>query len=78
VPGETMHRQLVTRKEYLAALNRRLRDHPQYLPGMRFVVREQDPETAAGFDWEPGDGAPPIAFAEAAAEVHALYRVLDL
>ena len=46
---------------------------------MQFVVRgEQDPESAAGFDWEPKDGVPPIAFAEAAAEVHALHRVLEL
>jgi hypothetical protein len=74
-----MHRQLITRAEYLAALNRRLREHPAFVPGMRFVVRsEQDPEGATGFDWEPGDGIPPIAFAEAAAEVHALYRVLEL
>jgi hypothetical protein len=74
-----MHRQLITRTEYLAALNRRLRDRPSYVLGMRFVVcSEQDPETVAGFDWEPGDGVPPLAFAEAAAEVHALYRVLDL
>ena len=71
-----MHRQLITRTEYLAALNRRLRDHPAYVTGMRFVVHNgQDPETAADFDWEPGDGVAPLAFAEAAAEVHALYRV---
>lgn len=73
-----MHRELITRTEYLAALNGRLRDHPAYVPGMRFVAHNgQGPETAAGFDWEPGDGVPPIAFAEAAAEVHALYRVED-
>jgi hypothetical protein len=75
-----MHRQLITRTEYLAALNRRLRDHPDYVPGMRFVVRGgQDPETVEGFDWEPGgDGVPPTLFAAVAAEVHALYRVRDL
>jgi hypothetical protein len=58
-----MHRQLITRTQYLAALNRWLREHPAYVPGMRFVVHNgQDPETAAGFDWEPGEGVPPIAF----------------
>jgi hypothetical protein len=74
-----MHRQLITRTEYLAALNRRLRDHPAYEPGMLFVVHGgQDPETSAGFDWEPGEGVAPVPFAQAAAEVHALYRCAEL
>lgn len=76
-----MHRQLVTRTQYLAELNTRLRNHPSYVEGMRFVVHDdQDPETAAGFDWVTpnGDTTVPTPFAEIAAEVHALYRVGDL
>lgn len=72
-----VYRRLVTRTQYLAELNNRLRDHPAYVEGMRFVP---DPETVAGFDWVPPNanttGA--TAFAEVAAEVHALYRMLDL
>jgi hypothetical protein len=73
-----MHRQLITRTQYLAELNRRLRDHPDYVDGMQFVSNGSgDPETAAGFDWEPqtGNPTPPNPFAEIAALVHALYRV---
>jgi hypothetical protein len=76
-----MHRQLVTRTQYLTELNHRLRDHPGYVEGMRFGPHGgTDPETAAGFDWVPpnGDATPPGPFAEVAAEVHSLYRVLDL
>ncbi|HEY6513379.1 MAG TPA: hypothetical protein VI032_15450 [Burkholderiaceae bacterium] len=76
-----MHRQLVTRTEYLAELNRRLRQHPAYAAGMQFVPHGgPDPETANGFNWVPEDGGamPPMPFAEVAAEVHSLYRVLDL
>ena len=75
-----MHRQLLTRTQYLAELNRRLRGHPGYVEGMQFVPHGgADPEIAAGFDWVPpnGDTTPPNPFAEVAAEVHALYRVLD-
>jgi len=54
-----MHRQLITRTQYLAELNRRLRDHPDYVDGMQFVSNGSgDPETAAGFDWEPQTGNP--------------------
>jgi hypothetical protein len=78
-----MHRQLITRTQYLAELNRRLRNHPSYIEGMQFVPHggTGDPETAAGFDWvstEHGIEAPTVPFAEVAAEVHALYRVLDI
>ena len=76
-----MHRQLVTRTQYLAELNNRLRDHPRYVEGMLFVPQgDPDPETAAGFDWvlPDTDTTPATAFAEVAAKVHALYRVLDL
>ncbi len=76
-----VHRQLITRTQYLVELNRRLCAHPAYTPGMAFVtLGGQDPEAAARFDWVDGNGGatPPIPFAEIAAEVHALYRVLDL
>ncbi len=76
-----MHRQLVTRTQYLAELNRRLGEHAAYRLGMAFVIRgTQDPETAAGFDWvaDTSGTASPIPFAEIAGEVHALYRVVDL
>jgi hypothetical protein len=82
-----MHRQLLTRTQYLAELNERLAVHPAYVPGMRFVVRKVDPEMALGFDWEPQDQdlerlsgvrEPPSPFAEVAAKVHALYRCAEL
>jgi hypothetical protein len=76
-----MYRRLVTRTQYLAQLNHRLHDHPAYVEGMRFVpLGGSDPETAAGFDWVPAnaDTMRAAAFAEVAAEVHALYRMLDL
>lgn len=75
-----MHRTLVTRTAYLAELNKRLRAHPAYVPGMQFIAHGgQDVEATDGFDWVPdGDGTPPAPFAEVAAEVHALYRVQDL
>jgi len=45
-----MHRQLITRTQYLAELNRRLRDHPDYVDGMQFVSNgTADPETAAAY-----------------------------
>jgi hypothetical protein len=76
-----LHRQLITRTQYLAELNKRLREHPAYVPGMQFVINgASDPEAAAGFDWVQvdGDTTAPILFAEIAAEVHALYRVQNL
>jgi hypothetical protein len=76
-----MHRQLITRTQYLAELNHRLRDHPAFVVGMAFVILGGlDPDTSAGFDWVPtnGDPVPPAVFAGVAAEVHALYRVADL
>jgi hypothetical protein len=76
-----MHRQLITRTQYLAELNHRLTTHPGYVPGMKFIINNGgDPETAAGFDWIPpnGDVTPPLPFAEVAAAVHAIYRVQDL
>jgi hypothetical protein len=77
-----VHRQLVTRSQYLAELNRRLRSHPAFVPGMRFVPHGgSDPDAAAGFDWVPagnGSAMPPMPFAEVAAEVHTLFRVMDL
>jgi hypothetical protein len=71
-----VHRQLVTRTQYLAELNDRLRRHPDYRDGMAFVLLPgADPETAAGFDWVPREAGAPNLFAEIAAEVHALFRV---
>jgi hypothetical protein len=70
-----MHRQVVTKSQYLAELNARLLGHPEYVAGMAFVFRtDADPETASGFDWVP-DEAPPKLFGDIAAEVHALFRV---
>jgi hypothetical protein len=74
-----MHRLLITRVQYLAELNARLRRHPAYVDGMAFVLLpDSDPDTAAGFDWVPGGPTPPGLFAEIAAEVHALFRVESL
>jgi len=78
--GVNMHRQLITRSQYLAELNHRLRSHPAYADGMRFLPSgTNDPEAAHGFEWvcdgHDGTTAPPFPFAEIAAEVHALYRV---
>jgi hypothetical protein len=76
-----MYRRLVTRTQYLAELNNRLRGHAAYVEGMQFVSqRGPEPETSAGFDWVPPntDTMRATAFAEVAAEVHALYRMLDL
>ena len=75
-----MHRQLVTRAQYLAELNNRLRNHPDYVDGMQFVPSGRGhSETTDGFDWvstgHDGTTAPPFPFAEVAAEVFALYRV---
>jgi len=75
-----MHRQLITRSQYLAELNRRLRNHPAYADGMQFVPSgTDDAEAAGGFEWvsdgHDGSTAPPSPFAEIAAEVHALFRV---
>ena len=71
-----MHRQVVTRSQYLAELNVRLLGHPEYVPGMAFVFRtEADPETASGFDWVPSEEPPPKLFGDIAAQVHALFRV---
>jgi hypothetical protein len=74
-----VHRQLISRTQYLAELNRRLAAHPAYVSGMQFIAHgePEDPEVAAGFDWVPqgGVGSPPMPFAEVAAAVHALYRV---
>lgn len=73
-----MHRTLVTRAAYLAELNRQLRAHPDYVPGMQFIAHGEDVEAAAGFDWVPNDGGtPPTPFAEVAVEVHSQYRVQD-
>ena len=73
-----MSRQLLTRREYLAELNRQLRSHPAYVEGMQFVPsRGLDAETATGIDWVLPDGvAPPLdLFPMIAAEVHATYSV---
>jgi hypothetical protein len=74
-----MHRKPITRTQYLVELNNRLSRHPDYVQGMMFVpVSGRDVETAAGFDWVPGGPHPPSPFAEIAAEVHALFRAVDL
>ena len=73
-----MSRQLLTRREYLAELNRQLRNHPAYVEGMQFVPSPAiDPETATGIDWVLPDGvAPPQdLFPMIAAKVHATYIV---
>jgi hypothetical protein len=73
-----MTRELLTRREYLAELNRQLRSHPAYVEGMHFVTSPGlDPETATGIDWVLPDGvAPPQdLFPMIAAEVHATYSV---
>jgi hypothetical protein len=74
-----MHRQRITKTQYLTELNSRLRSHPHYVDGMQFVPSgASDPECANGFDWVSSGHhheTPPSPFAEIAAEVHALYRV---
>jgi len=69
-------RQRLTRREYLAELNRRLAGHPLYRPGMRFVPHPgPDPDTSTGIDWEPKGQAAADPFPLVAAEVHALFYV---
>jgi hypothetical protein len=75
-----MHRKMITRTQYLAEINSRLRSHPAYVLGMMFVPSgSSDPETATEFEWvsngHNAKTAAPYPFAEIAAEVHALYRV---
>jgi hypothetical protein len=47
--------QKVTRTEYIAELNRRLEMHPDYLPGMLFILSPEgsEPEQALGYSWLP-------------------------
>ncbi len=44
-----MYREAVSAEQYLLALNELLQRHPDYRPGMRFVLRQD----RSGFDWEP-------------------------
>jgi hypothetical protein len=45
----------VSKGEYLAELNRRLEQHPDFQPGMRFVFAPPgaNEATATGYTWEP-------------------------
>ena len=67
--GSEMHRQMITRTQYLAELNNRLRSHPAYVHGMKFAPSgSDDPETAAEFEWvstgHNAKTAAPYPFAE--------------
>ena len=71
-----MHRELITRTQYLAELNRRLQSHPMYEEGMAFVPSPTgDPEVADAFDWVPTGLSSSSLFPEIAAQVHAMFRV---
>ena len=67
------------RTQYLVELNTRPSRLSDYVQEMMFVpVSGPDVETAVGFDWVLGGLHPRRLFAVIAAEVHALFRVLDL
>jgi hypothetical protein len=54
--------QTVSRTEYVAELNRRLELHPDYLPGMLFIMSPEgaEPEQAIGYSWLPPGLANPF------------------
>ena len=54
-------RKYVSVQEYLAKLNRRLQQHPDYQPGMKFTLHDK-----RGFDWVPGGHVHPFADVSAA------------
>ena len=59
---------IVTKEEFLAELNRRLRLHPAYQPGMRFLPHPPNGtvEAATGYTWEPETLGNPYPFNEVA------------
>ena len=61
----------VSRAGYLEELNRRLRLHRDYTPGMRFVSRRD----GRGFDWEPNGHLHP--FAEISREVRKQFVIVE-
>lgn len=65
----------ITRTQYMAELNQRLKAHPDYVPGMEFVPYPgPDPEQASGYDWLP-KAHPRHQFVEVAHEVMGLFYV---
>jgi hypothetical protein len=73
-----MSRQPLTKREYLAELNRQLRSHPAYVEGMRFVPRQASTQRRRreSIGSLPDGVAPPLdLFPMIAAEVHATYSV---
>jgi hypothetical protein len=61
----------LTKAEYLEELNRRLKQHPDYHQGMRFLPVSPDliPQASPGIAWEPADLDHPFwAIAEAMKE----------
>lgn len=53
---------LMTRLEYLAEINRRLMEHPDYVPGMEFIFSPPGsaPDEATGFAWVPPETVEPM------------------
>ena len=64
----------LTAERYLEELNRRLRNHHDYRPGMRFVMADPGGSPAAGYTWEP-DPTAMHPFSQVAHEVMAEYWV---
>ena len=61
----------VSRARYLEELNRRLRMHRDYRPGMRVVSRRD----GRGFDWEPNGYLHP--FVEVSREVRKQFVIVE-
>ena len=49
--------QKVSKTRYLEVLNERLKAHPDFKAGMRFVPspKGSEPESATGYSWEPAN-----------------------
>ena len=66
----------ITRTQYMAELNRRLKAHPDYVSGMVFVPSPgPDPEQASGYERIPKGGVPKHPFIEVLREMLDLYYV---
>jgi hypothetical protein len=58
----------VTEQQYLDEMNRRLRLHDAYRPGMRFMLAPEGalPQDASGYTWEPFVDGNPYPFSAVA------------
>ena len=66
-----MKRQTVSKSTFIELLNKQLRTHPKYQPGM---TEFQPQNGGMGYIW-PNDRATYMTYVEVAGEVHALYTM---